>query len=81
MVLNDSVSTPSSSRLCTGWRRLKSPWATARVPSASSPSGRLNCSESTTASPSADNSASSSVRVRVSAYRRFNACRENEISW
>ena len=39
IVLNDSVSTPSSSREVTGWRRVKSPCATARVPSASSPSG------------------------------------------
>ena len=81
MVLNDSVSTPSSSWLCTGLRRLKSPWATARVPSASNPNGRLNCSESTTARPSAESSARSSVNVKVNAYRRFNAVRENEISW
>ncbi len=53
-MLNDSVSTPSSSRDVTGWRRVKSPCATARVPSASKPSGCENRSDSTTASPSAD---------------------------
>ncbi len=67
IVLNDSVSTPSSSREVTGCRRVKSPCATARVPSARSPSGAANRSDSTTARPSAEVSASSSVSVSVSA--------------
>ena len=81
IVLNDSVSTPSSSREVTGCRRVKSPCATARVPSASSPSGAENRSDSTTARPRADVSASSNVNVSVTAYSRFSDCRENEISW
>ena len=64
IVLNDSVSTPSSSRDTTGWRRVKSPCATARVPSASSPRGAAKRSDSTTARPSAVVSASSSVRMQ-----------------
>ena len=53
IALNDSVSTPSSSLDITGWRRVKSPCATARVPSASNPSGSEKRSERTTARPSA----------------------------
>ena len=79
IVLNDSVSTPSSSFDVTGWRRVKSPSATARVPSARRPSGAENRSDSTTARPSAEVSASSSVSVSVSAYRRFSPWREMEI--
>ena len=63
MVLKDSVSTPSSSWLRTGWRWLKSPWATARVPAASSTSGADSRSLNRIASTSADSSASSSDRV------------------
>ena len=72
-MLNDSVSTPSSSRETTGWRRVKSPCATARVPSASRPSGARSAPTARPRGPAREVSASSSVSVSVSAYRRFNA--------
>ena len=60
MVLKDAVRMPSSSWLRTGWRWLKSPCATARVPAASKTSGADSRSLNTIASTSADSNASSS---------------------
>ena len=65
MLLNDSSSTPSSSRLVTGMRREKSPRATACVACASSDNGADMRSDRMKASATAENSAISSASVRV----------------
>ena len=63
--LNDSVSTPSSSRLVTGGRAEKSPRATACVARARLASGDDSRAERIAASDTATNSAISSASVSV----------------
>ena len=65
MELNDSVSTPSSSRLVTGACREKSPRATACVACARLASGSASKLDCVTATATATNSAISTAKVRV----------------
>ncbi len=81
MRLKDWVSTPNSSRAGSDRRGLKSPAATAWVPSARMESGADSLRLNTNATAIAANSASSRVRVRVIAYNRFRPTRESDSSW
>ena len=65
MELNDSVSTPSSSRLVTGARREKSPRATACVACARLASGSASKPDWVAATATATNSAISSAKLSV----------------
>ena len=65
MRLKDCVSTPSSSFAGKAWRGLKSPCATAWVPSARISSGCASRRAISTATASAPSSASNRVRLSV----------------